>query len=456
MRTLYTLLVALALPFASLAVLWRSLSNPEYRRGWRERFGRGAPLPGTERAVWVHAVSVGEVQAAQPLLKALRQQWPERPIVVTSATPAGRARAAALLAELAAGKSALAGLGLGGKPAADPMLQARYAPYDLPGCVAAAIQRYRPALLLVMETELWPNLLHGCVRAGVPVLMVSARVSERTAGRLRRFPSLLRPALAGGVRVAAQTAEDAARFRALGVPEQRVVVAGNLKFDRAPGESLRKAGAELRARWAPKRLLWVAGSTHAGEEQAAMWAHGRLLRELGDALLVLAPRHAPRFKEVAQLLAGSGLGILKFSDWKQGKGDDPARCQVVLLDTIGDLEACYAAADIAFVGGSLVPQGGHSLLEPAALGVATVAGRHQDAAPAVAEGLVARGAVTLVGNSFDLSDEVLRLAQDKDARARMGATGAAVTAANRGALLRVLALLGIKGNPAAAQGTPQG
>ena len=438
-RRLYTLLVALALPFASLAVLWRSLSNPDYRRG--------APLPGTERSIWVHAVSVGEVQAAQPLLKALRQQWPERPIIVTSATPAGRTRAAALLLELAANKSSLAGMGLGGKSAADPMLQARYAPYDLPGCVAAAIQRYRPALLLVMETELWPNLLHGCVHARVPVLMVSARVSERTTARLRRFPSLLGPALAGGVRVAAQTAEDAARFRELGVPEQRVVVAGNLKFDRAPGESLRKAGAELRARWAPKRVLWVAGSTHAGEEQAAMWAHGRLLRELGDAMLVLAPRHPPRFKEVTQLLAGSGLGILKYSDWKQGKGDDPARCQVVLLDSIGDLEACYAAADIAFVGGSLVPQGGHSLLEPAALGVATVSGRHQEAAPAVAEGLVARGAVTLVGNSFELSDEVLRLAQDHAARARMGATGAAVTAANRGALLRVLSLLGIKGSP---------
>jgi 3-deoxy-D-manno-octulosonic-acid transferase len=444
-RGLYTLLVMLALPFASLGVLWRSLSDPEYRRGWSERFGRGAALPGSERAVWLHAVSVGEVQAAQPLLKALRQQWPERPIVVTSATPAGRARAQSLLAELSAGKSPLAGLG--GKPAADPMLQARYAPYDLPGCIARAIERFRPALLLVMETELWPNLLQGCVQARVPVLLVSARVSERTATRLGRFPSLLRPALAGGVRVAAQGAEDAARFRALGVPEQRVVVAGNLKFDRAPGESLRKAGAELRARWAPRRLLWVAGSTHAGEEQAAMWAHGRLLRELGDAMLVLAPRHPPRFKEVAQMLAGTGLGVLKYSDWKQGKGDDPARCQVLLLDTIGDLEACYAAADIAFVGGSLVPQGGHSLLEPAALGVATVTGRHHEAAPAVAEGLVARGAVTQVGNSFELSDEVLRLAQDKEARARMGATGAAVTAANRGALLRVLSLLGIKGSP---------
>jgi 3-deoxy-D-manno-octulosonic-acid transferase len=444
MRRLYTLLLALALPFASVAVLWRSLSEREYRRGWRERFGRGAPLPGTERSIWVHAVSVGEVQAAQPLLKALRQQWPERPMVVTSATPAGRIRALTLLAELGAKQSALASMGLGGKQSADPMLQARYAPYDLPGCVAAAIQRFRPALLLVLETELWPNLLHGCVRAGVPVLMVSARVSDRTSSRLRRFPSLLRPALAGGVRVAAQTAEDAARFRELGVPAQRVVVAGNLKFDRAPGASLRTTGAELRARWAPKRLMWVAGSTHAGEEQAAMWAHGRLLRELGDALLVVAPRHPARFKEVAQMLAGSGLGILKYSDFKQGKGDDPARCQVVLLDSIGDLEACYAGADIAFVGGSLVPQGGHSLLEPAALGVATVTGPHHDAAPAVAEGLVARGAVTLVENSFELSDEVLRLAQDQPARARMGATGAAVTAANRGALLRVLALLGIK------------
>jgi 3-deoxy-D-manno-octulosonic-acid transferase len=439
MRALYTLMVALALPFVSVGVAWRSMSDPAYRKGWSQRFGGGARLAGTQRSFWVHAVSVGEVQAASPLLRALHEQWPEAGIVVTSATPAGRATAQELFASWQGARAS----GLASRPDPNaPPREARYAPYDFPSCVRGALARFRPAMLLVLETELWPNMLAECSRAGVPVLLVSARLSVRSQARLARFGSLLRASMRAGVTVAAQTQADAARFIALGVPEDRVVVAGNIKFDRTPAESLRERGSELRRKLSPGgRFVWVAGSTHQGEEPAALWAHSRLVRERGDALLVIAPRHKPRFKDVWQMLGHSGFRVARYSDWLDGKGNDPATCQVLLIDTIGDLETCYAAADLAFVGGSLVPAGGHSLLEPAALGVAVVTGTGQGAAPEVARLLAEQGAVKLVANSAELADEVLRLAGDAPARMRMGATGSGVVAANRGALARALALV---------------
>jgi 3-deoxy-D-manno-octulosonic-acid transferase len=438
MRALYTLLVALALPFVTLAVAWRSLSDPAYRQGWGQRFGRGARVGGTQRSFWVHAVSVGEVQAASPLLRALHERWPEAGIVVTSATPAGRATARELFAGWAGARAG----GLASRPDPNaPAREARYAPYDFPAFIRGAIARYRPAMLMVLETELWPNLLGECQEAGVPVLLVSARLSARSQARLARF-GLLRGPLRTGVTVAAQTQEDAARFIALGVPAARVVVAGNIKFDRTPAETVRARGQELRRKLAPGgRFVWVAGSTHPGEEAAALWAHSRLVRERGDALLVIAPRHKPRFNDMWQMLGHSGFRVARYSDWQAGKGNDPATCQVLLIDTIGDLEACYAAADLAFVGGSLsATAGGHSLLEPAALGIATVTGTGQGSAPEVARLLAEQGAVKLVANSAELADVVFRLASDPKSRAAMGATGAGVVAANRGALARALAL----------------
>jgi len=268
MRALYTLLVALALPFVTLAVAWRSLSDPAYRQGWGQRFGGGARLGGTQRSFWVHAVSVGEVQAASPLLRALNERWPEAGIVVTSATPAGRASAR----ELFAGWQGARASGLASRPDPNaPAREARYAPYDFPAFIRGAIARYRPAMLLVLEAELWPNMLAECQQAGVPVLLVSARLSARSQARLARF-GLLRGPLRTGVTVAAQTQEDAARFIALGVPEARVVVAGNIKFDRTPADTLRARGQELRRKLTPGgRFVWVAGSTHPGEEAAALW-----------------------------------------------------------------------------------------------------------------------------------------------------------------------------------------
>lgn len=433
-RALYSLLAALALPGLSLLILWRGLSDRAYLSGWAVRFGWGPALAGDERSIWLHAVSVGEVQAAGALLEALCAQYPALPLVITCATPAGRERARVLAQALGrsrvdAGARASAGVNV------------RYAPFDLGPCVRGALRRVRPAVLVIMETELWPNLLNECARAGVPVLIASARLSERSLGRLKKFPGLLQPALRTAVTVAAQTPADAQRFAALGMPPERLSVCGNIKFDRTPGASLRIAGAALRARFAAARLLWVAGSTHQGEEQAALGAHLALRNSRADALLVLAPRHRPRFDEVAAILERSGLGWMRYS---AVDGADTATCHsvaVLLLDTIGDLENFYAAADLAFVGGSLVPIGGHNLLEPAALGVPTITGPYQSAAPQVAQELSARGAVKIVASAADLSAAVTSLLSDAAALQALSSAALATVAANRGALQRLLELI---------------
>ena len=439
-RALYSLLAALALPGLSLLILWRGLSDRAYLSGWAARFGRGPALAGNARSIWLHAVSVGEVQAAGALLEALRAQYPALPLVITCATPAGRERARTLAQALCRSRAG-ADTGAGASAGASAGVDVRYAPYDIGPCVRGALRRVRPAVLVIMETELWPNLLNECARAGVPVLIASARLSERSLGRLKKFPGLLQPALRTAVTVAAQTTADAQRFAALGLAPERLSVCGNIKFDRTPGASLRLAGAALRARYAPARLLWVAGSTHQGEEQAALGAHLALRNSRADALLVLAPRHRPRFDEIAAVLERSGLGWMRYS---AAVGADAVACHsvaVLLLDTIGDLENFYAAADLAFVGGSLVPIGGHNLLEPAALGVPTITGPYQSAAPQVAQELSARGALKIVATAADLSAAVTSLLSDAAALRALSTAALATVAANRGALQRLLDLI---------------
>ena len=423
MRRLYTLLVTLALPFASLVVLWRGLREREYWRGWRERFGLGAALPGGARGLWVHAVSVGEVQAAASVVAALRGEWPAMPLAVTSATPAGRARARA---------------------AFDASVVVRYAPYDLPWCVRGALRRLRPALLVIMETEIWPNLLAECVRAGVPVVIASARLSPRSTARWSRFSALLQPALRRVVSVAAQSAADARRFEALGVAAEHIWICGNIKFDHEPVPGVRESGLALRTRYAAARPMWVAGSTHAGEEQAALAAHEAVRAVRGDALLVLAPRHRPRFDEIASLLEHSGLNWLRHSAAGAGvaaNADHAGGISVLLLDTIGELENFYAAADVAFVGGSLAPIGGHNLLEPAVLGVATLAGPSQGNAPDVARALTESGGLQIVCDADALGAALIALLGDQAARVRMAGAAQIAVAANRGARERVLNLV---------------
>jgi 3-deoxy-D-manno-octulosonic-acid transferase len=410
-RRLYTLLLYLALPWVTLVVLLRGLRDREYWRGWSERFGAGPARGGG--GVWVHAVSVGEVQAAVILIEALRSRDSALDVALTCATPTGRTRAATLL----------------------PGVAVSYAPYDLPGSVRRFLKRSRPRMLIVLETELWPNLLFEAWRAGVPTVIASARVSERSTARYQRFPSLLHDALAANVWVGAQSSADAQRFAVLGVPPARRRVLGNIKFDRTFAADLPQRGLGLRARYASGRPVWVAGSTHPGEEQPILLAHRQLLQQLPQALLVLAPRHPQRSDEVADGIAALGLSFERRSL------SAAASTAVLLLDTLGELMDFYAACDVAFVGGSLVPIGGHNLLEPAAAGVPVLTGPHQFNSPQIARAMTDAHAVTIVHGAAELAGALIRLLQDPAARTAQGMAARAVIDANRGALARMLELI---------------
>lgn len=416
MRRLYTLLYWLALPVLGLSVLWRGLREREYWRGGAARFGFGAPR--VAGGIWVHAVSVGEVQAAAVLIEALRARAPGLEVTLTCATPTGRARGRAVL----------------------PGLEVRYAPYDLPGCVRRCLARLQPRLLLVMETELWPNLLREAWRRGVPTLVASARISPRTTRFYQRMPGLLRATLAANVWVGAQSAADAARYVALGVDATRTSVVGNIKFDRTIAEEIPARGAVLRALYAPGRPVWTAGSTHAGEEAIVLAAHRLLRVRAPQALLVLAPRHPARFEAVATAIAAQRFHYRRRSQRTRDAEGSPV-CEVLLLDTLGELPEFYAAADLAFVGGSLVPVGGHNLLEPAALGLPILSGPALFNAPDVAQALERAGALRIVTDATGLAAAAVELLDSAPERSRMGAAGRAVIEANRGARERLLRLI---------------
>lgn len=415
MRLVYSLLIHLLRPVALAAVLWRSLRNRRHWTGLGERFGFGPAPPGSP-VIWVHAVSLGEVTAAAPVVRGLLARHPRIPVVLTTATPTGRDRAHALF-----GAS----------------VTVRYLPYDTPGSMRRFVSRVRPRLVLIMETELWPNLFHECRRRGIPVVLANARLSNKSVRRYRRFGSLFRAVFSGDLRVAAQSAEDAERFIAIGAERARTYVIGNVKFDRAIDADLVARGAALRAAFWAARPVWIAGSTHAGEEELVLTAHAGLQTEVASALLLLVPRHPERFEAVAELLARREI---RFERRGGGTPVQP-KTRVLLVDTVGELAALYASVDVAFVGGSLVPIGGHNLLEPAALGVPVITGPYQDNGRDVAELLVRAGAALQVADGHELGDTLIRLFADPERRRRMGAAGRDVVAANRGSVDRLFQLI---------------
>jgi 3-deoxy-D-manno-octulosonic-acid transferase len=417
LRFLYLLALYLAVPVLSTVFLWRGLRDRSYWRNFSQRFGFGARL--VPQGVWLHAVSVGEVQACAPLVSALSRRHPGLPLTVTTFTPTGSARARALFGNVA---------------------QVRYVPYDLPGSVRRFFRRVQPRLAVIFETELWPNLYRECSRRRIPLVLASARISARSVSRYRRVGALFRETLARTALVAAQGPGDAERFRALGADPATTHVTGNLKFDFELPAGLAARGARLRAQYAADRPLWVAGSTHGGgEEQAVLEAHRRVRAAHAGAVLVLAPRHPPRFDEVAQTLEASDSRFVRRSAAATSATD--ASCAVLLLDSLGELVDFYAAADLAFVGGSLAPIGGHNLLEPAALGVPILTGPNNSNSEEIARLLVARGAAEVVHDAAELGARVTALLGDGAARERMGAAGRACVDSNRGALEKLLALI---------------
>ncbi|MCX2542906.1 lipid IV(A) 3-deoxy-D-manno-octulosonic acid transferase [Pseudomonas sp. COW5] len=418
-RTLYTALFYLGLPLVAIRLWLRSRKAPAYAKRIGERFSYGMPTlqPG---GIWVHAVSVGESIAAAPMIRALLQRYPTLPITVTCMTPTGSERIHALFAN-------------------EPRIQHCYLPYDLPCAAARFLDRVQPKLAVIMETELWPNHIHQCAKRGIPVALANGRLSERSAKGYGRFSKLTAPMLAEMSLFAVQTEAEAQRFRDLGARPETVEVTGSIKFDLTIDPQLLQRAAELRGEWqAQERPVWIAASTHEGEDEVVLNAHRRLLANHPDALLVLVPRHPERFNSVFELCQREGFATVRRST---GANVD-ASTSVLLGDTMGELLFLYALADSAFVGGSLVPNGGHNLLEPGALAKPVISGPHLFNFLDIAAQLRSAGALAEVDDAEGLATEVQRLFElPRDAQ-RMAEAGLSVMRRNQGALQRLLDGLG--------------
>ena len=418
-RTLYTALFYLGLPLVAIRLWLRARKAPAYAKRIGERFSYGMPKlqPG---GIWVHAVSVGESIAAAPMIRALLQRYPQLPITVTCMTPTGSERIQALFAN-------------------EPRIQHCYLPYDLPCAAARFLDRVQPKLAVIMETELWPNHIHQCAKRGIPVALANGRLSERSARGYGRFNKLTAPMLAEMSFFAIQTETEAQRFRDLGARAETVEVTGSIKFDLTIDPQLLQRAAELRGQWqALERPVWIAASTHEGEDEVVLDAHRRLLANHPDALLILVPRHPERFNSVFELCQREGFATVRRST---GANVD-AQTSVLLGDTMGELLFLYALADSAFVGGSLVANGGHNLLEPAALAKPVISGPHLFNFLDVAAQLREAGALAEVDDAEGLAVEVQRLFElPRDAQ-RMAEAGLAVMRRNQGALQRLLDGLG--------------
>ena len=415
-RTLYSVLFHLALPLVAVRLFWRARRAPAYSRRIGERFAVGLPTFQTG-GIWVHAVSVGESIAAAPMIRELKARYPQLPITVTCMTPTGSERIRALFGD---------------------SVQHCYLPYDLPWAAARFLARVQPRLAVVMETELWPNHIHQCARRSIPVALANARLSERSATGYARFSGLTAPMLAELSLIAAQTEAEAARFRQLGARSAAVEVTGSIKFDLKVDPLLSERAAQLRQQWnAQPRPVWIAASTHTGEDEIILAAHRQLLELHPDALLILVPRHPERFGSVAELCRRQG-----FTTIRRSLDESPAPgTQVLLGDTMGELLFLFALADVAFVGGSLVPTGGHNLLEPAALGKPVVTGPHLFNFLDIAAQLRDAGALVEVASAPELAASVGEFWNDAARTERARNAGFAVLKNNQGALERLLAAL---------------
>lgn len=417
MRIRYSIFLYILMPLVFLYLTMRSTREPAYRRRWLERLGF-SQMKLAAQPLWLHAASVGEVQAALPLVRALQRRYPDMPLLVTTTTPTGSDQVRAVFGD---------------------SVRHLYAPFDLPGAVNRFLDRTRPRLVAVMETELWPNLFHALDARDIPLLVVNARLSPRTTRSYQRLGGLTRATIGCVDVIAAQSPADAERYASLGATAQQLVTTGNIKFDMTLSDHLAQAGQALRAGFGGERPVWIAASTHEGEDEQVLAAHRELLGRYPDLLLILVPRHPERFERVAALCREQGFALARRS-----QGGTGADAQVYLGDTMGELMQMYAAADIAFVGGSLVPIGGHNLLEPAALRLAPLSGPHLFNFQQIAELLTAVGALTLVESAAALADEVKRLLAEPAARQGAGERARQMVEANRGALMRTLDLIALQ------------
>lgn len=415
----YRALVLGLLPLVLLRLWWQGLTQPGYRLRWRERLGLwgAASAEAIRRPVWIHAVSVGEVAAALPIIRALREWDSSLPLLLTTTTPTGR-------------DAAERQLGRG-------VVHAMF-PYDASFVLRRFFRRYQPRALLIMETELWPNLVSHCAALGVPVVVLNARLSARSAERYARFPHLTAGTLRALTAVLAQSGADAERFIALGATPAQVHEVGSLKFDVSMPPSLREEAAAMRRVLGEHRLILMAGSVREGEERRVFDIHLRLRQDFAELVLMIAPRHPSRFEDAVALARETGLRVGRRS---AGAPRDGQGIDILVLDTMGELPRFYAAADVALVGGSLAPLGGQNMLEPAALGVPVVVGPHLHNFAEIARRLEAGGALRIGRDDQAIIEHARFWLSDGEARDRAGAAARRIVDENRGATSRTLTFL---------------
>lgn len=418
-RSVYSALWWLALPAVLGRLWWRGRAEPGYREHWDERLGLSGAAPGERMTIMVHAVSVGETRAAEPLVEALLAQYPGCRILLTHMTPTGRATGRALFARHIED---------------DGRLAQSYLPYDIPFMVERFLRSHAPRACILMETEVWPNLIHACAKAGVPVMLANARLSERSLRRGRKMGPLMREAAQAITLVAAQTEADAERIRSLGAP--KVAVTGSIKFDVRPPPAAMEKSAWLQERIGPRPVLLCA-STREGEEALILDAWMRHAGKPDGALLAIVPRHPQRFDEVAKMVEARGLRLCRRSRLQGSVGD----ADVLLGDSMGEMFAYYAACDCAFIGGSLMPLGGQNLIEACALGKPVLVGEHTFNFADATSDAIASGGALRVESAAAMVAEATCLLRDRAARAEMGANALAFAGRHRGATLRTVELL---------------
>ncbi|MDP5292839.1 lipid IV(A) 3-deoxy-D-manno-octulosonic acid transferase [Oceanimonas sp. CHS3-5] len=413
-RLVYNLLIHLFSPLLLALLYWPKKGKPGFGKRWPEHLGLVTSTTG-EQPVWLHAVSVGEMIAATPLIKQLKAEYPELPILVTTTTRTGADQAAKL----------------------GDLVEHRYAPLDFPWAVALFLRRVRPRALLIMETELWPNWLAACGKRMLPVMVLNARLSARSADRYRKFHRIFCLLSQNITHIACQYQDDADRFADLGLPQGRLSVTGSIKFDIDYDDAVREQGQVLRAQLGTERPVWIAASTHEGEDEQLLATHLNLLESHPNALLILVPRHPQRFDQVAALVQKHRLSLHRRTQ------DEPvATPQVYLGDTMGELPIMLAAADIAFIGGSLIERGGHNLLEPAALGKPVLTGPSTFNFNDIRRELQQAKGAGVVTSSQMLAQTLMQLFADEPQRNAMGAAALSVVKANQGALSRTLTAIG--------------
>lgn len=411
MRILYAFLIVLGTPLVLLYFALRGLRDRAYLGRWRERFGY-IPVDTPKQGIWVHAASVGEFNAASPLIRALLKKYPDTPLTVTTFTPTGSDRVEREL---------------GNKVAHF------YIPIDLQGAVTRFLKRLQPKVIIILETEIWPNLYLQAQQSSIPLLIANARLSQRSARRFQRLPSFAAEVIRSAAWIGAQSSEDAERFASCGA-KQALEITGNLKFDLRVAASLDEKAEALRMHWGRDRPVLVAGSTHEADENVVIPAFIELLKTLPGALLILAPRYPERFSRAAQLAKAAGLE----TELRSNGEACTRQTQCFVIDTIGELMVYYACADAAFVGGSFGDQGGHNPLEPAALGKPVLLGPNMENAREIADQLLQCQAAMRVDNQQEFLRFAGQILSDGLLRDSMGQAGRNLVRQNRGALEQTL------------------